>query len=65
MIKDGCLIFTMSQLIDGIGVNIDVRNTQATREISSILTVKLGVEKIKKTTRVNGVPSRIYSLPLQ
>jgi predicted P-loop ATPase len=59
MIKDGCLEFTMTQLITGIGEDFSAKNPSVTREIASELKKMGCTQKVKF---IAGATKRIYSL---
>jgi predicted P-loop ATPase len=64
-VVDDHLHFTMTQLLSGIGMDRDVRNTQVTREVAAILR-GLGAEQ-GNTRRevVPGVSGRYYKIPVE
>jgi hypothetical protein len=59
-VKDGKLYFTMTQLLTGVGMERDIRNTQVTREVAAILR-GLGAEQGNTRREVApGVSGRHY-----
>ena len=61
VVKDGIMTFTMSQLMNGIGID-NSKNTNVTREIAAILRAMGATQKMM---RINGQPARPYLLPIQ